>query len=198
MICMACITIVGGYEPVKYASVYLLSPQDSNVVFGQDMLPFSVTHYDAYVQYVNTNTSFTPMVLCQVFECFNSAVYSVAVSSDGKNIISGSRDNTMRIWNRESKCCETTLEGHSNWVLSVAVSPDGKHVVSGSLDKTVRIWDIDNKCCEATLKGHSGTVLSVAVSPDGKRVVSGSGDKTVRVWDLASGRCEATLARYFL
>jgi WD40 repeat protein len=117
----------------------------------------------------------------------------VAVSPDGKRVVSGSDDKTVRVWDLASGRCEATLEGHGDRVCSVAVSPDGKRVVSGSGDKTVRVWDLASGRCEATLEGHGDMVCSVAVSPDGKRVVSGSDDKTVRVWDLASGRCEATL-----
>ena len=57
---------------------------------------------------------------------------SVAVSPDGQHVISGSYDTTLRIWDRMTGECVTTLEGHIGIVRAVAVSPDGQHVISGS------------------------------------------------------------------
>ena len=59
-------------------------------------------------------------------------VKSVAVSGDGKRVVSGSGDKTVRVWDVETGECLKVMEGHTNWVFSVAVSGDGKRVVSGS------------------------------------------------------------------
>ncbi|MFP6618289.1 MAG: hypothetical protein VB877_03005, partial [Pirellulaceae bacterium] len=71
-------------------------------------------------------------------------VSSVAFSPDGKQIVSGSADSTLIIWDAESGQKVRTLNGHNNTVLSVAFSPDGKQIVSGSLDKTLRLWPISS------------------------------------------------------
>jgi WD40 repeat protein len=69
-------------------------------------------------------------------------VNSVAFSQDGKRIVSGSDDKTIRIWDSETgDVILGPLEGHTSWVNSVAFSQDGKHIVSGSYDQTVRVWD---------------------------------------------------------
>ncbi|HEY5434885.1 MAG TPA: serine/threonine-protein kinase [Candidatus Limnocylindrales bacterium] len=120
-------------------------------------------------------------------------VDAVAVSPDGRWVVSGSRDHTLRIWDPASGTCLRTLEGHTGWVQAVAVSPDGRWVVSGSWDKTVRIWDPGSGACLRTLQGHTNWVQAVAVSPDGRWVVSGSGDGTLRIWDPESGACVQTL-----
>jgi WD40 repeat protein len=70
-----------------------------------------------------------------------NSVTSVAFSSDGLRIVSGSYDNTVRIWDAISGTIQHTLEGHTDWVTSVAFSSDGLRIVSGSHDNTVRIWD---------------------------------------------------------
>ncbi|MEE1094103.1 MAG: hypothetical protein U0L08_04130, partial [Bacteroidales bacterium] len=67
-------------------------------------------------------------------------VYSVAYSTDGTKIISGSVDNTIKIWDANTGKCLKTLEGHSDDVYSVAFSPDGTKIISGSGDETVKIW----------------------------------------------------------
>jgi WD40 repeat protein len=113
-----------------------------------------------------------------------SDVYSVAFSPDGKLIVSGSWDNTVRLWDIQGKRVGQPFQGHEDYVYSVAFSPDGKLIVSGSWDKTVRLWDIQGNPVGQPFQGHEAWVNSVAFSPDGKLIVSGSYDKTVRLWDI--------------
>jgi WD40 repeat protein len=59
-------------------------------------------------------------------------VRAVAVSPDGRTIVSGSRDRTVKVWEAESGRLLRSLEGHTDLVRAVAVSPDGRTIVSGS------------------------------------------------------------------
>ncbi|KAJ6501235.1 WD40-repeat-containing domain protein [Mycena vitilis] len=124
-----------------------------------------------------------------VLEGHTDEVQSVAFSSDGKHIVSGSSDRSVRIWDAESgEQLGGPLEGHTSGVQSVAFSPDGKHIVSGSSDRSVRIWDAESEeQLGGPLEGHTDWVRSVAFSPDGKHIVSGSDDRSVRIWDAESG-----------
>jgi len=114
---------------------------------------------------------------------------SVAISPDGKRIVSSSNDDPLRIWDAATGECLRVLNGHESWVMSVAISPDGTRIVSGSDDKSLRIWDAATGECLRVLNGHEDLVWSVAISPDGTRIVSGSGDKSLRIWDAATGEC---------
>ena len=93
---------------------------------------------------------------------------SVAISPDGKTIVSGSYDNTIKIWDNQSGECLNTLEGHSGYVSSVAISPDGKTIVSGSGNGTIKIWDIKSgKLIYTTYNFIKSEEYFAAIDPDG-------------------------------
>jgi WD40 repeat protein len=111
-------------------------------------------------------------------------VTSIAFTSDGSQIVSGSEDGTVRIRPVvSSEEQHAPIPGHDAHVTQVVFSSDGSCLVSGSDDMTVRIWD-GLTCKElAVLHGHEDAVWTVAYSPDSTRIISGSRDNTVRVWD---------------
>ncbi len=121
-----------------------------------------------------------------------SSVRSCHFSPDGRHVISGSSDKTLRLWDVTSGQCLRTFEGHTDSVLSCHFSPDGRHVISGSSDKTLRLWDVTSGQCLRTFEGHTSSVLSCHFSPDGRHVISGSYDNTLRLWDVTSGQCLRT------
>ncbi|MBT7256021.1 MAG: protein kinase, partial [Planctomycetaceae bacterium] len=120
-------------------------------------------------------------------------VFGASFSPDGKRIVSGSNDKTIKIWDAETGQETLTLKGHTSIVKSVSFSPGGKRIVSGSYDKTIKIWDAETGQETLTLKGHTSVVNSVSFSPDGKRIVSGSGDRTIKIWDAETGQETLTL-----
>ena len=61
-------------------------------------------------------------------------------SPDGKQLASGSMDETVRLWDVETGACVKTLEGHRYAVWSVCCSPDGRQLASCSGDWTARVW----------------------------------------------------------
>lgn len=117
-------------------------------------------------------------------------VYSLAFSSDGSRLLSGSRDGTAKLWCVESGECLLTLTGHASTVAAVAFSPKGAlhHALTGSHDFTAKIWCLQSGSCLLTLEGHGQAVTSVALSPDGSRGVTGCYDGTVKFWCTETGR----------
>jgi WD40 repeat protein len=88
-------------------------------------------------------------------------VTSVAWNNDGTKLVSGSYDETVRIWAVGSAGtfeCQSTLTGHSHVVSSVAWNNHFTKIASDSWDKTVRIWSLGSAGtfeCQSTLTGHS-------------------------------------------
>lgn len=110
-------------------------------------------------------------------------------SLDGKLIISGSRDSTVRVWDMNTGACKQIITitepgGIDTGVLSAVISPDGYWIAAGSADNIVRIWDVSTGALVERLLGHKKIVYSVAFTPDGKGLVSGSWDKTAKHWDI--------------
>uniref|UniRef100_A0AAZ3SLX4 F-box/WD repeat-containing protein 7 n=1 Tax=Oncorhynchus tshawytscha TaxID=74940 RepID=A0AAZ3SLX4_ONCTS len=107
----------------------------------------------------------------------------------GNIVISGSTDRTLKVWDAESGECVHTLYGHTSTVRCVHLHD--KQVVSGSRDATLRLWDVDSGECLHVLTGHVAAVRCVQY--DGRRVVSGGYDFMVKVWDPETETCLHTL-----
>ncbi|MFH1266156.1 MAG: WD40 repeat domain-containing protein, partial [Planctomycetota bacterium] len=114
-------------------------------------------------------------------------VLAVAYCPDAKRILSGSLDETVRVWDAETGDEVLCLRGHERGVRSVAFSPDRGWIISGSMDQTVRLWDAVSGTELRCLSGHARDVTSVACCPDGRQILSGSLDQTVRLWDSETG-----------
>uniref|UniRef100_V9KHD6 F-box/WD repeat-containing protein 7 n=1 Tax=Callorhinchus milii TaxID=7868 RepID=V9KHD6_CALMI len=107
----------------------------------------------------------------------------------GNRILSGSDDNTLKVWSALTGECVQTLVGHTGGVWSSQMR--GNVVISGSTDRTLKVWAAETGACVHTLYGHASTVRCMHLH--GNRVVSGSRDATLRLWDIESGRCLHTL-----
>ena len=110
-------------------------------------------------------------------------VQSVAYSPDGKYIVSGSDDKTIRVWDATTgETVAGSFQKHTEGVNSVTYSPNGKYIASSSSDSTIRVWDVTiGETVAGPFQGHTEKVNYVVYSPDGKHIVSGSDDKTIRV-----------------
>jgi hypothetical protein len=126
-------------------------------------------------------------------------VIPVVVSPDGRRLLSGSKDRTMILWDRDTGRVLRRFRQQGGWVQSVAISPDGRRALSGGQDTVVRLWDLESGNVIREFRGHTEWVFSVAFSPDGRLAYSTSGgsligvwhdgnDAAIRVWDVETGR----------
>jgi len=95
-------------------------------------------------------------------------------------LLSGSLDNTIKVWDVETGKPLRTLFGHIEGVW--AVDADRLRVVSGSHDHTIKIWERETGRCQTTLVGHRRAVTCLSLADD--KIVSGSDDGDLRIWDF--------------
>ncbi len=126
-------------------------------------------------------------------------VYALDYSPDGKHLVAGYNNGSVRIWDITTGKMERELTGHTNVVWSVAYSPSGKTIISGSADKTIKYWNAESGKLIRTLPkkgdtGHSAIVSYVTFNPSGIYIASGSSDKSVKFWDASTGQLLQTLS----
>lgn len=133
-------------------------------------------------------------------ETHGSGVHSVAISSDGQTLASGSWDNIIEIWNLKTRQRKTIINLNISGSLNdVAITPDGQAVVGGSENGTINIWNSKTSKLKNTL-GNQRSILNnqqsisaIAISPDGQTIVSGSLNDTIKIWDLKTGKLKSSL-----
>ena len=124
-------------------------------------------------------------------------VNGVAISPNGKYLVTGGGDFIARIWDIKTGEQSRALVGHTDIVTSVAYSPDGSQVLTGSKDNTTRLWNADVNYNQRIFNTRTDAVWDVAFSPDGKSIVTGShdpNDHNYKIWDLETGRQIGSLA----
>eukprot|EP01012_Entosiphon_sulcatum_P016545 TRINITY_DN2146_c0_g1_i1.p1 TRINITY_DN2146_c0_g1~~TRINITY_DN2146_c0_g1_i1.p1 ORF type:complete len:413 (-),score=42.78 TRINITY_DN2146_c0_g1_i1:14-1252(-) len=109
-------------------------------------------------------------------------------------LITGSADSTIRIWDLNDGKSKIVLSGHEGPVLCIAIHKNSQLLVSGSADHSVKVWNLDNYKLHYTLTGHTDEVRTVAISPDGANIVSASFDTTIRLWHRRTGKEGGLLA----
>ncbi|MBX9257219.1 WD40 repeat domain-containing protein [Desmonostoc muscorum CCALA 125] len=109
-------------------------------------------------------------------------VCSLAISTDGKLLVSGSWDQTIKIWQLETGELLHTLKGHRDRVYAIALSPDEQIIASGSADQTIKLWHLQTGELLGTFTGHGNIVTALAFTASGEMLVSGSLDKTIKIW----------------
>ena len=122
----------------------------------------------------------------------SDTVEAAAFTRDGGQVLTGSKDGTLKLWDIATRRLVRTFVGHKKEIAAVVLSPDGRQALSGSRDKTVRLWEVATGRLLRTIYAHldsSSEVSSVAFSVDGKRLLSSSGGEgAAKLWDAETGR----------
>jgi len=98
-------------------------------------------------------------------------VTSLAFTRDGQ-LVSGSRDTTVRAWDRRSGQELFVRRGHYGPVRCVAIQPETGLIYSGSDDITIKAWRAEKSQESEAYRLHKGAATAVAFSPDGAALIS--------------------------
>lgn len=121
------------------------------------------------------------------FDAHDDIVTSVAISPNSHYAVTGSQDDTARLWELTNGASIQQFVGSTDDIFSVAVHPDGDVIASAGYDDMVRIWDIETGDNTAVYEGATDDLWIVVYSPDGSLMASGGKDNIIRVMDAGSG-----------
>jgi hypothetical protein len=163
---------------------------------GEDIRGFEWGYLvDRYIETAANaaNPARLPEVPSRILRGHDGEVHDVDVSQDGRLLVTGGHDGTVRLWDTTSGRVMRTFQGHRGAVTGVSLSADTRRIASGGYDGTVRVWDASSGEEVVVLRGHETAVSGVALSGNGLRVVSISHDRTVRCWDTVAPRSSLVL-----
>jgi WD40 repeat protein/serine/threonine protein kinase len=116
------------------------------------------------------------------------AVWSLALSADGRRLLTGAVDGKAQLWDVEHRSLIATMT-YPGRISTVALSPDGKRAIAGGADQSAKVWSLDDVQPVLLFSlPHDGEVTAASFSSDGTRILTGSSDHKVRVWDAVNGR----------
>ena len=115
-------------------------------------------------------------------------VDQIRASDSSSQVLSCSRDKTLRLWDLRTGRCVRIMEGHTSYVYSVDMDSVCRTAVSGSEDTTVKVWDLGSGRCMETYEGHEQHVSSVFMHESGGAFISQSRDRIMAWADGAPSR----------
>jgi F-box and WD-40 domain protein CDC4 len=117
-----------------------------------------------------------------------------AIAAHRDTLVSGSYDNSVRVWKISTGEQIHVLRGHQAKVYSVVLDHKRNRCISGSMDNFVKIWSLETGACLFTLEGHSSLVGLLDLRDE--RLVSAAADSTLRIWEPENGQCKSTLTAH--
>jgi len=117
-----------------------------------------------------------------------------AYSPNNKNIATGSKDHTIRIWSlpeygKQLYC----FAEHKGEINTISFSNNNKYLVSASKDRTAQVWDLQKGKLKEMLRSHKNSVLSAKFDRDSNKIITASRDATAIIWDANTGKQLNTL-----
>ncbi|KIK38237.1 hypothetical protein CY34DRAFT_809581 [Suillus luteus UH-Slu-Lm8-n1] len=170
------------------------------VVYSPDMTMFATAGFDeSNLQRIKIWDAKTRDLVASV-NGHTNWVWCLTWSPDGKTLVSGSADFSIRTWNTETWKQLAVLDGDTSAsaVIAIAISQNGRILASASLDNTARLWNLKNSQPISSPLHHAHFVTSVSFSADGKLLSTGCDDGNAYTWDVSAILKEAGLDELLL
>ncbi|KAE8653439.1 hypothetical protein Csa_006892 [Cucumis sativus] len=124
-----------------------------------------------------------------------AATWVPATDTRPSLLLTGSLDETVKLWKSDELDLERTNTGHCLGVVSVAAHPSGFIAASASLDSFVRVFEVDSNSTIATLEAPPSEVWQMRFNPEGTMLaVAGGGSASIKLWDTNTWKLAATLS----
>ncbi|EAL60740.1 hypothetical protein DDB_G0293412 [Dictyostelium discoideum AX4] len=114
---------------------------------------------------------------------YQGKILSMALSFDGKYLVTGGEEKLIKVWDTESMQVVETFKGHKDVISALTFRKGTYTLYSGSNDRTIKIWDLSQMAFVDTRYGHQSPITAMD-SLSRERCISVSTDKTVRVWKI--------------
>ncbi len=173
-----------------------LSPDDGYVIIGKGLMAPKLIDLESGVEvreYLGKAHYYLTKVVGGTTQK-EEAKYTMLAASfspDGRYIIGGSNDGTLRLWESKRQAEIYSVVAHSDDINAVIWSGDGRYAFSGSSDGTIKMWRFVEEMgffkLERTFESEGHTVAALAFSPNGRYLVSASHDRTLKLWDIHTG-----------
>ena len=129
----------------------------------------------------------------------SAPVRDIQFTADGNQLVSGSDDNTVRLWSMETLKDEKTFRGHNGSVRSLVLADQDSIILTASKDNRIKQWNIEQYAEVRVLHSHvldehRAEVLSARFSKDGRRIVTASKDRSALTWNSDTGKRLAQFA----
>jgi WD40 repeat protein len=115
------------------------------------------------------------------------------IESNHLELISGSDDRTIRLWDVVTGLVARVFEGHSMAITDLALTGDRRYLASASEDGTIRKWDLWTGTLVRVFEGHGCGVRRVAIESQGRFMVTAAVDNSIRIWDFENGNVVQTI-----
>ncbi len=161
---------------------------ENNVVRIWQIDSLNRNYLDKYI-----NKTISNQIPHKILKGHHDSIWSIAFNPDGKKIVSGSSDRTVKIWDSLTGQCLKTFYGHNRPVLSVAFSPHGNTIASCGGHSIIKLWNLQSGECFQTIEERASYIIKF--NSNGLILASGHTSGIVKLWDTNNGQCIQTLGK---